>query len=120
MAKKAKSKNRRRKHLRHPEAAAAAVLARAVERNETIANRCAIPGFGYLIVLYSEGGGRHTRDSQTYDEAVIIRNEEMKSGLYFKAWIFSKVWNADMSITADPRDRARQAERWYRNPDSDL
>ena len=103
-----------RRRARHPEAAAAARAERTDVKNAQIRERCATPGFGYLVVLYAGGGGKHAEDATTYAEAAAIRDAAMATGTYDKAWIFSKVWNADMSITADPRARAAAAERWYR------
>ena len=94
---------------RHPEAALAAVAARALEQNRLIAERCATPGFGYLVMLYGEDGSQHGRDADTYVEAKAIRDAEMKTGHYYKAWIFPKEWNAGMSITAKtPAQRGLQ------------
>lgn len=103
------------KHLRHPEARIALAQERAAARNEVIRRRCATPGFGYVVLLYKWDGSRHTRHTETYLEAAEVRNEDMASGDYDKAWIIEKDWNAAMSITDDPRDHERLLERWRRS-----
>ena len=109
------------RQARHPEAKHLAVVERAKARNEVIQERVAMPGFGFLILLYRHNGGRHARDAPTYKMAVSIRDTEMKSGLYEKCWIIQKVWDPNMSITHDARDQERAHERWVRQAeDEDL
>ena len=106
--------------LRHPEAKRAAIEARVDERNAAVRERCIIPGFGYLILLYRADGSRHTRDAETYPAAVAIRNTEMAGDSGFeKAWIIQKRWDARMSITSDPRDRENAHDRWIRSAEDD-
>ena len=45
---------------------------------------------GYLLMLYGEDGSKKGRDCDTYEEALNERTVAMRTGLYFKAWIFSK------------------------------
>lgn len=97
----------------HPETAAAAARERLDKLNTAIRERLKTPGFGYVIFLFDAAGGRHARDAPTYGEAVAIRDQEMATGLYEKAWLMQRLWNADMSITRDDvRDRAAAYARF--------
>ena len=105
----------------HPEAKHLAIVERAKARNEVIQERVATAGFGFLILLYTRTGGRHTRDAPTYQMAVDIRDAEMKSDLYEKCWIIQKVWDPNMGITHDARGQERAHDRWIRqDEDEDL
>ena len=76
------------RHL-HPEARAEIIRANASKRIEE--TRPKPDAFtGYLVMLFASTGARHGRDVKTYNEAVVLRDQEMRSGDYFKAWIFQK------------------------------
>lgn len=105
----------------HPEARQASIATRVEARNAKIRERCAMPGFGYLILLCRANGSRHMRDAPTYEMAVDIRDHEMANGDFEKCWIIQKRWDAAMSITSDPRDREATHDRWMRaDQDDDL
>ena len=73
----------------HPEARAEILRANATKRAEE--TRPKADAFtGYLVMLFGTNGARHARDVKTYPEAVVLRDQEMRSGDYFKAWIFQK------------------------------
>ena len=76
------------RHL-HPEARAEIIRSNAAKRAEE--TRPKADAFtGYLVMLFGTNGSRHGRDVKTYVEAVAVRDQEMRSGDYFKAWIFQK------------------------------
>ena len=102
------------KHLRHPEARLTLVHEKAEQRNEQIRERCAVPGFGFLVLMLRAWGyGATPYDAQTYAEAKEIVNREIKNPDYVGgALIIKKLYNPDMMLgSGDPRDRPRRRDR---------
>ena len=83
------------KHLLHPEARADLIRDKAAERAQIrLSNGTWRWPYGWLVILYQENGTRRFRDAKTYEEAVLIREEEMLGDFaavdYEKAWIVMK------------------------------
>ena len=76
---------------RHPEARLAAL--RAQSSAESV-KRLPIEGwrwrYGWTVKLIGMNGTKHFRHSETYEEAVALRDAELKDGRYEVAWLEQK------------------------------
>ena len=78
------------RRLHHPEARQADLRAKASRTSERLATNAWRWPYGWRILLWDQQGNVHRRDTAvlgSYADAVAIRDEEMASGDYEKAWI---------------------------------
>lgn len=96
----------KRKHL-HPEARMERITAASTQRNDAIRERCATPGFGFLVLMCRPWGYGCTRyDTDTYAQAKEIAERELAAGGYECALIRQKTYDPKMMIVSSgPQDR---------------
>lgn len=83
------------RYRQHPEAAQARLASQAAERAATKPLKANgwHWAFGFKILFWDHGGNFHRVDtpaSATYAEAVSLRDQQMATGHYVKAWLIMK------------------------------
>lgn len=87
------------------------------QRNVVIREKCATPGFGYLVLMCRVWGlGATPYNANTYAEAKVIAERELATGLYESALIKQKLYDPRLALApSGPREGLEQSD-----PDDDL